>query len=449
MRILLTTHQFLPDHGSGTEVIALNTAQELMRRGHDVQIFTAHPARVPLTDDQRFDQYEYAGIRVHRFLHQHMPMGNQTNLLEMDYRNDFFKQAFKAFLQREKPDVVHFIHLYRLSTTAIDACRELDIPTVFTATDFWFICPLIQMRLPDGSLCAGPNGVASNCVRHMAQVASGPDMARRIQRIPQPLVTLGTWAIRHGLAPRTNTTAYVKALTQRPPYMKHKINQIDRVIVPSRTMETLLQRHGLQPARTIHLPYGIYTDRIPRHTNKGTGPQLRVAFIGTLVEHKGCHILINALRALPADLPIKLSIHGKLTEFPAYIEHLKTLAVDDPRIEFAGPFHPPEVGGILAEIDLLVCPSLWYENTPLVIYEAMAAGVPVIASNLGGMAESITANINGLLFEPGNVEALRQHLAALLQDKSAVGKLASATVMPLSMSDHVTRLEAIYASLTP
>jgi glycosyltransferase involved in cell wall biosynthesis len=447
MRILLTVHQFLPDHASGTEVIALNTAHELMRRGHDVQIFTGHPARVVLTDDQRFDQYEYAGIRVHRFLHQNMPMGNQSNLVEMDYRNDFLKQAFKAFLEREKPDVVHFIHLYRLSTTAIDACRELQIPTVFTATDFWFICPLIQMRLPDGSLCEGPNSLASNCVRHMAQVAPGTGMANRIQRIPQPLVTLGTWAIRHGLAPKKPSTEYVKALTLRLPYMKEKINQIDRVIVPSHTMETLLQRHGLEPARTIHLPYGIYTDRIPRNTNKRTVPQLRVAFIGTLAEHKGCHILINAVRSLPADAPIKLSIHGKLTEFPTYVEELESLAANDPRIEFTGPFNPPEIGGILSTIDLLVCPSLWYENTPLVIYEAMAAGVPVIASNLGGMAESIKPNVNGLLFEPGNVEELRQHLSALVQDRSAVGKLASATVMPLSMPDHVTRLEAIYTSL--
>jgi glycosyltransferase involved in cell wall biosynthesis len=447
MRILLTVHQFLPDHASGTEVIALNTAHELMRRGHDVQIFTGHPARVVLTDDQRFDQYEYAGIRVHRFLHQHMPMGNQTNLVEMDYRNDFFKQAFNAFLEREKPDVVHFIHLYRLSTTAIDACRELAIPTVFTATDFWFICPLIQMRLPDGSLCGGPNWVASNCVRHMAQVAPGSDMAARIEKIPQPLVTLGTWAIRHNLAPKKPYTDYVKAITHRLPYMKEKLNQIDRVIVPSLTMQTLLQRHGLDPKRTIHLPYGIYTDRIPRHTDKGKAPQLRVAFVGTLAEHKGCHILINAFRALPTNLPIKLTIHGKLTEFPAYVDELKTLAATDSRIEFAGPFNPPEVGGILANIDLLVCPSLWYENTPLVIYEAMAAGVPVLASNLGGMAESVKPKINGFLFEPGNVEELRQQLSALVQDRSAVGKLSSATVMPLSMSDHVTRLEAIYASL--
>jgi len=449
MRILLTVHQFLPDHGSGTELIALNTARELMHRGHDVQIFTAHPAKVLLPDEHRFDQYEYAGIRVHRFQHQLIPMGKQTNLIEMEYRNDFFKQWFRAFLQRERPDLVHFIHLYRLSTTAIDACRELGIPTVFTATDFWFICPLVQLRLADGSLCQGPNGVASNCVRHIAEVEPLSDLAKRIRNVSQALLTIGTWAIHHHLLPARECTNSIRAISDRPSYMASKINQIDRVIVPSRIMAEMLQRHGLKRARTIYLPYGINTECIPRRTDRGTAGVLRIGFMGTLTEHKGCHVLIEAVRSLPRSTPVELVIHGKLHEFPEYAARLRALVQDDTRIHFRGAFHSSDVGAVLLQLDIVVCPSLWYENTPLVIYEAMAAGVPVIASNLGGMAESVKKDVNGLLFEPGNAQELAAHLRRLTEDRSLVQRFSASTTMPLSMSGHVTRLEAIYTSLLP
>jgi glycosyltransferase involved in cell wall biosynthesis len=452
VRILLTVHQFLPHHISGTEVIALRIAQELQSRGHDVHVFTGHPSKEALPEEKRFDSYTYENLRVQRFLHSHVPMGDQDNIVEMEYRHNFFKRHFKAYLEQLKPDVVHFIHLFRLTTTAIDACRELNIPTVFTATDFWFVCPLIQLRLPDGALCQGPNAVASNCVRHVALVSQPENVANKVRRTPQWLLSLATWAIKHNLAPKRWYTPYIKATADRPAYMRTKINHIDRVLVPSHTMEKMLLSHGLEKARTTYLPYGIKIDHIQRHTNKGTSQNLRVAFVGTLVEHKGAHVLIDAFKQLPPDLPITLTLHGKLDEFPPYVAKLRELIAQHPnpsRITLAGPFAQPQISDILANTDLLVCPSLWYENTPLVISEAQAAGVPVIASNLGGMAEAIKENTDGLLFPPGDAAALAAHLQHLATHRDLVQKFSTNTKPPMSVPTHVTHLESLYTSLLP
>ncbi|HVX86822.1 MAG TPA: glycosyltransferase family 4 protein [Phycisphaerae bacterium] len=449
MRILLTVHQFLPDHISGTEVIALRIAQELQHRGHDVHVFTGYPSKEALPEEKRFDSYSYENLRVRRFLHSHVPMGQQNNIVEMEYRHEFFKRYFKKYLQDLKPDVVHFIHLFRLSTTAIDACRELGIPTVFTATDFWFVCPLIQLRLPDGALCKGPNAVASNCVRHVALVSQPPNVVQKVTKTPFWLLTLYTWAVKKRIAPKRWYTPYIEATTDRPGYMRKKINQIDRVLVPSHTMEKMLQAHGLEKQRTLYLPYGIKIDHIQRHTDKGSAATLRLAFVGTLVEHKGAHVLIEAFKQLPPDLPVTLTLHGKLDEFPPYVAKLRAMIGNNEKIKLAGPFAQSEVSKILGETDVLVCPSIWYENTPLVISEAQAAGVPVVASNLGGMAEAIDVGANGLVFEAGNATALAEALRTLAIDREMVRRFSRKTPLPMSVPDHVTRLEAVYTSLLP
>ena len=87
MKILLTVHQFLPDYAAGTEILTLDTARELRRRGHEVSVLARHPAEVPLADNQRFERYEYDGVPVIRFQHSHIPMGGQLNTTEAEYNN--------------------------------------------------------------------------------------------------------------------------------------------------------------------------------------------------------------------------------------------------------------------------------------------------------------------------------------------------------------------------
>src|SRR5579871_5488136 len=160
MKIVLTVHQFLPEYCAGTEILTFHTARELQRLGHEVFIFTAHLSangNSPAGSTDKLDNYFYAGIPVTRINNDAVGIVPGTSYIESDYNNSLIAQQFYDYCKIVRPDVVHFFHLMRLSGGLIDVCKELDIPCIFTATDFWLVCPMAQLRMPNGSMCKGPN----------------------------------------------------------------------------------------------------------------------------------------------------------------------------------------------------------------------------------------------------------------------------------------------------
>jgi glycosyltransferase involved in cell wall biosynthesis len=182
------------------------------------------------------------------------------------------------------------------------------------------------------------------------------------------------------------------------------------------------------------------TTRQPAKDNR-----LRIGFIGTLSRYKGADLLIRAVLAAPKMLA-EVKIFGDLSAYPDYAEELQTLAANDQRIRFMGTFANAVIGRIFAEIDLLVVPSIWYENTPLVIYSAQACGCPVLASDIGGISEVVKDGENGLLFAAGQVKEITSALLGLSEDRSLLAKLAGQTRKPRSISDYVLELLSEYES---
>ena len=99
---------------------------------------------------------------------------------------------------------------------------------------------------------------------------------------------------------------------------------------------------------------------------------------------------------------------------------------------------------VLDGIDILVVPSLWVENTPLVIYSAQAAGCPVIASDFPGMSEVVINNENGFLFAPGDTTELAEKLLVLINDRTALNNMRSAPVSVKSTKQYVSELLVIW-----
>ncbi len=244
MKVVLTVHQFLPDFFAGTEVIALSLAKELIRRGHDVRVVTGFPARTPLNEAHRFDSYIYEGIRVERFFHSHAATNQSENVIEADYNNPMFGRFFEKLLGEWQPDIVHFVHLARLSASAIEACVRQGVPMIYTATDFWLVCPLYQLRLPDNSKCCGPDALSANCVRHHITVLQqvqhsfkslghgavhsdildstqgvGPATLSRAAKMPLWLFRFFVWLINTDWMPRSSLSAKVRALSKRPAFI--------------------------------------------------------------------------------------------------------------------------------------------------------------------------------------------------------------------------------------
>ena len=444
MKILLLVHLFLPDYFSGTEILTLHTAQELQSRGHEVEVFTGFPGAADIPDDQRFDSYEFEDIPVSRFKHAHSPMGLQSNVAEQEYDNQLVAEHFTALLDKFQPDVVHFFHLMRVSASVIDVCVQRGIPTILTPTDFWFVCPAAQLRLEDGSMCAGPDSIGANCVRHLAALKMPGRIADFLNRLPEALVR---GVVQVAVLPpfkHFGPVRLVSALSRRKDFLKGRLNQIDRVLVPTRVMQQTLLQHGLEPARTRYCSYGIRLPERAAPEPRNSGP-LVLGVIG-IGEHKGPHVLIQAVRKLPqTDLVVK--IYGRHSDFPDYMDRLKTMAGNDHRIAFCGSFANDQIGTVLSKLDVLVVPSIWFENAPLVIYSAQAAGVPVIGSDVAGVSEQITHDDNGCLFPPGDVDRLAEIIRQLALDRGQLARLSERARMPKTIASYTDELLAVYCEL--
>lgn len=444
MKILLTVHQFLPDSSSGTEILTLHTALELKSRGHEVQIMTAIPAAPGIPDAGRFDRYEFEGIPVTRFRHAYRAMGSQDNVAEQEYNNLLVAEHFQALIDAFRPDVVHFFHLTRLSASVVDVCLQRGIPTILTPTDFWFVCPMCQLRLLDGAMCPGPDRVAANCVRHLAALKLRGLAAGVVNRIPDAavfaMVKLASLVPFRNIGP----ARLASALSRRKDFLKDRLNRIDKVLVPTRLMQQTLQSHGLDPAHVGYCAYGIRLPKPVTREPRTRGP-LRIAVIG-LGEHKGAHVLIQAVRKL-ADLDLSLRIYGRPSDCPEYAQRLRELAGGDRRVEFSGVFPNDQIGAILSQLDVLAVPSLWFENAPLVVYSAQAAGVPVVASDVAGIAELVTDGDNGWLFPAGDVDGLAAILARVAKDRGLISRASGRARMPKTIATYADELLAVYGGL--
>jgi glycosyltransferase involved in cell wall biosynthesis len=148
-----------------------------------------------------------------------------------------------------------------------------------------------------------------------------------------------------------------------------------------------MARFGLPAERMVHCDYGFPSEAFPR---RETLPEVarHFAFVGSVMRHKGMHMLLEAFEGLPADA--RLSVGGSLGYDPNYAAWLQEMA-RHPGVRFVGGVSPDCVPGFLGEVDALVVPSIWNENSPLTIHEAFLAGVPVVASRMGGSTELLEA----------------------------------------------------------
>lgn len=444
LNILLTVHQFFPEHASGTEVLTRSVARELIARGHEVHVLTGFPSEQALRDEQRFDEYDFEGIHVYRFHHAYTPMAGQTSVIELSYDNQLAADYFGRILEKYKPDVVHFFHLDRLGTGLIEHAVQAAIPAFMTPTDFWSICHTAQLVLCNGRLCQGPSAYAGNCIKHVAQ--SNPTAMTGVlaKWLPTPLADLLARLTQANVMPNYPHRAEVKAISSRLTTNVARLNQLNKIVSPSRFMSDLLVRHGVAAHRIIQTAFGV--DLTGRQTNMPrplSRQPFRVGFIGTLVPHKGCHVLIEAFKALPPGRAV-LKIFGNTQDYPGYAHELERSAGNHQTIEFCGVFPNSKIDQVLGDLDVLVIPSVWYENTPLVLYSAQAARCPVVASDYPGISEVIRDEVNGLLFEAGNAAALARQLLRLLDERGLAQRLSARAQRPKSTASYVNELLEIW-----
>lgn len=172
MRIWLFCHQFFPEFYFGTETVTLNTALDLQKNGHEVTVITGDPSLIGAesTPVESVD-YEYQGLKIIRFCLTDRKSDKDTIRNDLaPYWNDRIAENLVLFLQKQKkPDIAHILHFAYLGAGIVPVLKSFSVPIVFTATDFFSICPSSLLINYDGTQCYGPNPDNSNCMRHLLQ----------------------------------------------------------------------------------------------------------------------------------------------------------------------------------------------------------------------------------------------------------------------------------------
>ncbi len=171
--------------------------------------------------------------------------------------------------------------------------------------------------------------------------------------------------------------------------------------------------------------------------------KVRLGFIGQIAPHKGAHLILDALRRCGRD-NLSLTIWGSESQAPAYAERLRAQAQALP-VTFRGTVPRSELAGALGSIDYLVIPSTWYENSPLILLQALATHTPPIVSDVPGMTEFVEHGRNGFHFERGNVDSLVRVLQRVADDPELVDRLSAATSYDRVPADMAKDVAAMYA----
>ncbi len=446
MRIVLTSHQFPPKYSFGTEKLTFECGRELLSRDHEVYVLTTDASLSSLPQNRYWD-YTYQGLNVRLF---GLNVGETADPLRYEFDNPEMAEHMREYMREVRPDVVHVWHAARLSGSIIAAAKEFGVPVVFTATDFWSLCRVIHLRRADtGELCTGPNRAGTNCLRCYIARANAPQQAKDKYLNKSDLeLRVYTTLANSAVLRKTGYGKRVRAVTDRIDFLKDIINSTDRVIAPTKLTRDVLMRNGINPRLLQLSRYGIETSHITAAPPSPARPTVtRFGFIGGLVRHKGVHTLIEAFRGIPELMPAELKIYGNRGRDQEYFKELELLAEGDRRIQFMGPFEGEKVGWILSEVDVLVVPSAWYENTPLVVYEAFASGTPVVATDLGGLSEVIEHGRNGLLFNVDDVRGLNAQLLRFLLEPDLLFNLREGIEPIRTVEDSVDELEQLYKEL--
>ena len=241
-------------------------------------------------------------------------------------------------------------------------------------------------------------------------------------------------------------TATRREMDERLAAARRVFDQVDLFVAPSSSIAEEFERLGVEAAKIRISDYGF----VPLLRNAGNGNdntqrRLRIGYVGTLVWHKGVHMLLDAVRRLPADA-YDLKIFGSPDVFPEYAAGLRTQAAGLP-VRFMGAFDHERAAGVYAQLDVLVVPSLWLENSPLVIHEALMAGIPVVGARIGGIADLVENGRNGLLYDPTSPGELEAMLRGLIENPDRLCGLAAALPRVKSIAEDAREWEAAYADV--
>jgi glycosyltransferase involved in cell wall biosynthesis len=321
---------------------------------------------------------------------------------------------FTEFLHEQQPDLVHFQHTMYMGYDILRATRNAlpGVPIVYTLHEYLPICHHNgqMVRTTDGSLC-------------------DHDSPRRCHecfpRIPQ------------------------QTFFMRKRFTQSQFSAVDLFVTPSAWAREQYVRWGIPRERIVHEPHGFVPAQ-PLPERDPSRPRDRFGFFGQFTAFKGADVLLEALRSLGDEFTGRLWIHGANldtapAEFQAQFRGLLEEASD--RVRLVGQYGRADLAKLMARVDWVVIPSIWWETGPLTVGEAFQHGRPVICSDMGGMSEKVTDGVNGLYFRRGDPDDLAEVMQRAATTPELWDELRRGIPRVPTMAEHVAALSAHYQRL--
>ena len=433
MKILIAVHHFPPHFTGGAEWEAYHMAEVLQSRGHSVKVVCIENVNQGSAGAVTWRDELFQGISVRRLSFNRALIPDPAR---WEYDNPWIGQHFERLFDEYKPDIFHLISGYLMTGSPIWAANEHGVPSLVTLEDFWFLCQRITMLRSNGELSTLPIDpyVCASCL-------SADKRRYKVLNKIMPDVMQGYWHLQKTKA---------KGVEARINFLNKTLHRADRLVFRSNFLRTTYISAGAPAHKTVFSRQGLDFPALPVQVKQRPADRpLRVGYLGQIAWHKGIHVLLEAVQRIP-DANLEVMIYGNVESFPDYAAQLKRTVARDPRLTLAGRFNGyEEESRVLSNLDVVVVPSLWYENSPNVILESFAQHVPVIVSNLGGMAELVQHGKNGLVFEIGNADDLARQIQRLCAEPDLLPRLQSGIEPVKRVSEEIDELEQIYLDLLP
>jgi glycosyltransferase involved in cell wall biosynthesis/MoaA/NifB/PqqE/SkfB family radical SAM enzyme len=423
MHILKIIHGYPPAYNAGSEVYSQSVCNELSK-SHKVSVFTR-------------EENLYApdfSIR-HKKVKENLDLYIVNNPQSKDgYRHKQMDVHFAKLLRKIKPDIAYIGHLNHLSIGLVDELNKQNIPIIFILHDYWLMCPRGQFltrsigKENNFTVCQkqNDNKCACNCYE---VYFSGREQDRE-----RDILSWSDWVNRRMIETKTI------------------INKVALFIAPAKyLMNRFITDFGIPKEKIIYLDYGFPIEYLVPLTKKEKNELFTFGYIGTHIPAKGVNLLIEAFKKITA--PAALKIFGR--ENGQSTIALKNMAKDSAnQIEFCGEYQNCDlISKVFSNVETIIVPSIWAENSPLVIHEAQECKIPVITADFGGMGEYVNHKVNGLLFEHGNINSLAEQMQWAVEHRNEMqefgnrGYLYSADGRVPNIKEHCNKLTEIFRNI--
>jgi glycosyltransferase involved in cell wall biosynthesis len=439
LKILQCLAFYLPIRIGGIEVYVRALNRELRAKGHDVKVV------VPAYPGEAEYPAAYDDIPI-------LTYHEELNASKAEFTGDTPGRGlpgFMAILQREQPDIVHF-HQFTssngISIFHIEGAGSLGIGIMYTNHLAGLVCQTGELLYRGTTNCDGIVDTTKCAICDLKRHNFSERLAK---------VTIKTGQIVQAVYPRLSglsgklpqLLSYPELINRKMEKVRRLMSAVDRFIVLTDWYYKVLQTNGLplNNVRLIRQGLPVPGNAVRVRKTTAAGLPVRLVFMGRIYPDKGLLVLMNALKDV-GEGQVSLDIYGQIDD-KAYAQKCRDVAGERTNIRWHDSFDHREILKIISRFDLLVLPSMIAEMAPLVIQEAFFAGVPVIGSNCGGIAEAITEGQNGFLFEMGNTTELRNKLLRIISRPSVLQDMSENLPAPRFFGEVAAEVETEYYDL--